>query len=449
MRVVSGLLIVAVTGLPGFGGTAAGDQAGRTVSMRDKAGVMDALEAGDADALQRIVGAQVKGAEFGKAARLRVLADFAGSTAQAKSCVEESAESRAADEFALAATRMPCDLIVAGNDLLQGDIANWAKGILRVKEYLYPVIRAKAQVPNLGLDMIEGYQYDQVISWPRVTTTLRAGVSDELEVSWKAYKKGPSKGDGEPFVTVTVNGKPLSMMVDTGASASTVDSDTANSLGLEHVVAGYGRISDPRSGSAVSLGQARDVVVGSVDIHNLPILIGSTPQPVLGLNALMRLGAIRITSKALRVMSTADVQAQPCESPLMLSSSIIGTHAGLVVPLIVNDRRAPAVFDTGDNARIMGVRDEAPAPTSAVRKTRIEVTATGAYEQQVFDTRASVVLGPVRKDLTFETIVDTQHYYHEAYVVGAGVLRDISVLIDFRGGRGCFTNITVASNPGG
>jgi hypothetical protein len=188
MRVVSEALIAAAAILSCVSGMVFADQVARTVSMRDKAGVMDALEAGDADALQRIVVAQVKGAEFGKAARLRVLADIAGSMAQAKSCAEEAAGSRAADAFAVAATRMPCDLIVAGNDLLQGDIANWAKGVLRVKEYLYPVIRAKAQVPNLGLDIIEGYRYEQVISWPPVTTTLRAGISDELELSWKAYK---------------------------------------------------------------------------------------------------------------------------------------------------------------------------------------------------------------------------------------------------------------------
>ena len=111
--------------------------------------------------------------------------------------------------------------------------------------------------------------------------------------------------DGLFHITALINGKPLDMAVDTGATRTVISPDDAARLGLS---ANTGRYSNMETiNGEVRLSRARidSLSLGNQDIRGLEIVLGPAGlnQSVIGLDAISRGGPVLLDGNRLTLLS--------------------------------------------------------------------------------------------------------------------------------------------------
>lgn len=139
-----------------------------------------------------------------------------------------------------------------------------------------------------------------------VTMVTRAGfsagsISDALGLSDQRVRGGtveiPMAPDGHFWTTVSINGVPHRMLIDSGATVTAIPVATARAAGIDPAADKFGTIIETANGpAAVRRGIATDVRLGTIDAHNLDIQIGDNfgDDGVIGMNFLSRLKSWRV-----------------------------------------------------------------------------------------------------------------------------------------------------------
>jgi predicted aspartyl protease len=158
--------------------------------------------------------------------------------------------------------------------------------------------------------------------------------------------------DGNLFVSISINGKPATYMLDSGANFSTMSASEAKTLGLTiHDVGSKGQ--DATGGDvAFRLAVAPELVIGEMHVSNVAFLVMSDDlQPfvdspagergILGLPVLLALETVRWSRDGSFAVGFS------AESKDMKKSNICLDGAYIIAEATVQDRTADFVVDTG------------------------------------------------------------------------------------------------------
>jgi hypothetical protein len=252
------------------------------------------------------------------------------------------------------------------------------------------------------------------------------------------FKKPPRQDvPMQPVVAAQANGHDTDLLLDTGASVLTLGEDEARRFGVR-MLGGEGHARGLLSkGVPVRHGLLETLELGPLTLRDLPanVLPGSH-RPLLGLDLLAPLGALRFSQAALRIYGTGSTPPA-CTDPMLLGSDLWGQSLRLHPQLPIDGQLRNVVLDTGDYMYLTGSQaalDEVTTlrrgklgvgdlggrhPFANVRAAKVEVTIAGQPIRMYF---------PVYADADIRWPI----------LLGFGALRDMDFLVDFRQRHLCF-----------
>lgn len=139
-----------------------------------------------------------------------------------------------------------------------------------------------------------------------VTFATRSGITpgtiaDTLGLSSQSVTGGTvsiaKAPDGHFWATVSINGIERRMLVDSGATVTSITPETARAAGIDAEADKFGTIIDTANGPAVvRRATASKVVLGSISARDLDVLVGSNfgNSEIIGMNFLSRLKSWRV-----------------------------------------------------------------------------------------------------------------------------------------------------------
>lgn len=105
----------------------------------------------------------------------------------------------------------------------------------------------------------------------------------------------PRGSDGQFRTTVTINGHDQVMLIDTGATYTSISTETARAAGVE-IDPGFGEMIETANGTIVAQrATAQRLNIGPIEARNLPISVAPTfGDGVVGMNFLSALESWRV-----------------------------------------------------------------------------------------------------------------------------------------------------------
>ena len=139
-----------------------------------------------------------------------------------------------------------------------------------------------------------------------------------------------SERDPSPHVKAQANGHEIELLIDTGAHDVAIGESQAAKLGVEVLdtpIRFSGWITKQEPGKR---GLLKELKVGPVTWHNIPVLIVDNKRTsLMGMNLIAPLGSVRISRSTLTVGDAASEGAH-CDAPMLISSTFWGDGFGLI-----------------------------------------------------------------------------------------------------------------------
>jgi predicted aspartyl protease len=162
----------------------------------------------------------------------------------------------------------------------------------------------------------------------------------------------------EPLVAVAIDGKPATLLLDTGAEETMLGTGAAARLGLVGHYEYPRRVSGLGGGGAPGVAATRNFAVGSLDVTGFGVMIGGVALPdVEGIQLDGLLGAdflaefavdLDVPDSRLRLYRRQCVTAAPrWPPPFVAVAANRSLHEHLFFPVILDGRRLYAFIDTG------------------------------------------------------------------------------------------------------
>jgi clan AA aspartic protease (TIGR02281 family) len=155
---------------------------------------------------------------------------------------------------------------------------------------------------GLGVLLVGGYAYrDQVEAAGRHILAELSPATPEItgqrEVTLRAA------GDGHFHVDARVNGAPVRMLLDTGASAVALTPEAAERAGIDPAKLDYDIPVQTANGTdRVARARIRELAVGTIVLRDVQAYVsrpGRLPEPLLGMSFLDRLGGFEKSGRKL------------------------------------------------------------------------------------------------------------------------------------------------------
>lgn len=239
--------------------------------------------------------------------------------------------------------------------------------------------------------------------------------------------------EARPFVSVTINGKKVQALVDTGAPVPLVlDQTRARSLGAVPLVKGAMAPStfsdpDPIPGSA-DYALVDSLSVGTLTMRNVLAVVmknGKVPKSgvVVGLPMLARYPQVTFTWSQLQL----DTRPETCkEHPLPMTAMLAARGAfGMVFPIQVRDKHADAIFDTGMSFPL------AIGPTSRLASTLAPASSKQPLEPAFTIHPGSLSVGVGRINLKPDHVYVSRLGLPTDAAIGSPLLLGADVRINF------------------
>jgi hypothetical protein len=214
----------------------------------------------------------------------------------------------------------------------------------------------------------------------------------DLSIERRAYSRVQGKIEDENlFVPLTISGKTVHWMLDTGANFSVVSESEAKVLGLTVVHANLQGVDVNGGHQTMNIATVPTLEIGNIRLHNvgMTVIPDSVPpmsllpageRGILGLPAIMQLGALRWTRDG---MVEAGFRTKRRGEPNLCFDGFAP-----LTPVVVEGRTLDFLFDTGNGAgtqlwRKFGeafpdlLRDKGTKDTKSVRQIG------GATEREV------------------------------------------------------------------
>ena len=457
MRRKTWMVGIVAAGIGCFGLTDGMAQTAYHINFTDGAGVVDAISRGDYDALaalsQRPDINQNKSALLAiQASEARIRGNLTQSTQIAKGCYDPATLSSGHS------ANLVCGLLIAGNALNEGDIATWAKltlemkakskvmfdkdlreGMAKTQQANGKPIDVNALLANYDVDVftlvsnVEGFQ-----NWPFLTRVESLPSSPStLALMWN-FTDPVKKKNELPFVKVTVNGKSVAALVDTGSSvAVAVNPNDAQTLGIAHVTPGWIKLNHLGTMETASLGNAGSLSLGDARFENVPVVVSSgAAVPVIGLNLLRQLGSVEISHSQLTIHPHLP---DSCATPLAMNSAISGPINYLVYPITLDGQPHEAFFDTGMAMPFYAMSKdfEALANTPGAQTKVISFMMNGEPRMTPYvDRKGQLVLGGQTLSIGYPTFDGKNMAF--GYAIASHITAHFDFYADFQQGHSCF-----------
>jgi predicted aspartyl protease len=385
-----------------------------------------------------------------KSGLYRISGNLTQSTAFAEKCYIPGAVSTKS------ARSMLCGLLMAGNDLNEGRIADWAGLSQRIKAETAPVYLSyiasfvketaeKQRVAGLPVSKAD-YTLDifSVVSnyslfekWPYTTQVhIHDTTSPEVPIIWRGdVVNGYS--NRRPFVRFQVNGKMVEGLLDTGISNNLLlNHSDANLLGITHITPGWIPLTG-MDGKKIptSLGNASTLQLGDATFTNLPVTVAGNSMPIIGLNLLRQLGSVSLSDQTLTI---SPPQTGSCSSPLRMTSFVSGSIGTLLTSIQLQGNQVDAAIDTGAPMLVYKSVDAIPslqdASSNRTKPGRLNPFLNSPDVPYVTEQGDFSILGIGFHNIAFPIF---QHGSQFLYGVGADMLRTTTYVMDFRNGHLC------------
>ena len=108
--------------------------------------------------------------------------------------------------------------------------------------------------------------------------------------------------DGQFWADVDLNGVRRRMLIDSGATTTSLSADTAKAAGLDLDESPFATVLDTANGSvAAKVSSVDRLKLGGIAAHNLPVVVSPAfgDTDVIGMNFLSRLKSWRVDGKTL------------------------------------------------------------------------------------------------------------------------------------------------------
>ncbi len=241
-----------------------------------------------------------------------------------------------------------------------------------------------------------------------------------------------------PVVDAKANGHTFELMFDSGASDLVLGEADARRLGV--------RILDEQPSRRVNgwlshgvparRGQLDRLQLGAISLRNVPVTVVPKQIALLGANMLAPLGSVRISRKSLLIYG--DKSTVPaCDQPLLTSSDLWGSQLRLLPQLMVNDAPRSVMLDTGAGSYLLGTK-AALDEVTALHRGKLGMGDIGGAHPFANAERAKVMLEIAGQPIEVYFAVYTDSDLGHPITLGAGALRDMDFLLDFRHQHMCF-----------
>jgi aspartyl protease family protein len=157
---------------------------------------------------------------------------------------------------------------------------------------------ALAWVGIFGLAIIAfSFRGEAALLWLRVVTTVSP---EQPRVVGREVRIDRGE-DGHFSVVANVNGKPMTLLIDTGATTTTLSRTLAESAGVEIDGAGFGVIVGTANGhTTMRRARAGSITIGPITRANQPLWISEEDElNVLGMSFLSSLTSWRVEGKTM------------------------------------------------------------------------------------------------------------------------------------------------------
>ncbi|WP_426269009.1 aspartyl protease family protein [Dyella kyungheensis] len=240
-----------------------------------------------------------------------------------------------------------------------------------------------------------------------------------------------------PRFTVSANGHELDAILDTGASDMILGQDDADRLGVKpldrkgHVNGWLAKDVPTQAGVLETL------EMGGITLHNVPVTVVPRHIVLIGGNLVAPLGTLEITRSDIHVFGK-DSPVPACATAMRVSSAAWGSNIRLYPQLLVNDTPQSVMLDTGASHYLVGTR-AALDEVTALHRTKTMMGDIGGKHAFVNADTAKVKLTIAGQpfDMTFDVYTEADNVKHPI-TLGAGALRDMDFLLDFRRQHQCF-----------
>lgn len=245
-----------------------------------------------------------------------------------------------------------------------------------------------------------------------------------------------------PTFKATANGHALDLMLDTGANDLVLGASQAQAFGvqpLDRKMRVRGWLS---TDVHAERGLLDELKIGGVTLHHVPVTVVPRSIALIGGNLVAPLGTLRISHKdpALTIYGGTD-RAPACNTPMVAATNLWGASLRLMPSLLVNDKPQPVLLDTGDFRYLSGTK-QALAEVTPLHRGKTSVNDIGgahAFADADF-AKVKLTISAQPIEMYFAVLTDSSVAKGAMHgiVLGAGALRDMDFLLDFRHGTQCF-----------
>jgi len=404
---------------------AASSPASRLTEQTDLQTVWKAMQSADADTLSKLYRDNPNPVVHVWAAMAleRVRFNLDAASADARACESALLDSRPG-------VALTCGQFRVGNLHLAGraDEARQAEQAL--------IAHYRGHGVDRRLDEMQAY-LDGIAGVPQLSFDIPAGdVTLNLQPDPKS--KPPREAElGVPRFTVSANGHALVAKLDTGASDLVLGQEDADRLGVTPLDK-QGNVNGWLAKDVPSqAGRLDTLKIGDITVHNVPVTVVPRPIALIGGNLVAPLGTLKISQNSI-VIYGKDSPVPACATPMRISSAMWGNNLRLYPQLLVNDAPQSVMLDSGAHNYLIGTR-AALDEVAPLHRMKTRMSDIGGAHGFVNADSAKVKLTIAEQpfEITFDVYTDADNAQHPI-TLGAGALRDMDFLLDFRHQHQCF-----------
>jgi len=239
-----------------------------------------------------------------------------------------------------------------------------------------------------------------------------------------------------PILTARANGRNFDLLLDTGAGDLILDEGKARDLGVK-LLDEHGRASGWLSHDIETQRGVLDLLqIGAITLRNVPVVIVPQRNALIGANLLAPLGALRVTEKTLTVYAESS-EAPTCDRYMQIGTDPRGRRLRIIPEFLVNDRPHRVMLDTGAGMFLTGTK---AALDEVIRLARgnLAMNDIGGRHGLVSAQAAKVKMQIDGQPFNIYFIIYTESTFPYDITLGAGALKDMDFVLDFRHQNLCF-----------
>lgn len=386
----------------------------------------------------------------------RSIFQLKSSTKYAEQCYSESM--KALPGTTIEALR--CGELIAGNEAISGRTAAWAKSMQKVRDQLYAIATRSLHTTNVvfpgfgtisdRINMHSFYDFpDENVSRNGASNiTIPRVLPSGERPPWGAFKTSVCQLGIRCFgkylydININVNGHNIVAVVDTGSTTSIVSSSEAHDLGVHINPSPYYELQSSQSErSSAHLGYVDSIRIKTEGGHDIvlkdsKVKVGGQAthgiKMILGLNLLRELGSI-LLEKNNMVINPNELNTD-CQTPLHIASDTFGGYS-VFFKYPIDGSSQDAMLDTGGNQYILGTTLASAKRISSQEMGSSSERVTGNVKSIYYPAQIAFGTGINTKNIVIAVFPNYDKQY--PYVIGADILQDFDIFLDFKDARAC------------